>query len=447
MIGGGWAGCAAAVTLAREGFPVTLFEQAQTLGGRARRVVVDGTVVDNGQHLLVGAYRQSLALVEQLHGRDRAAAKFRRLPLTLQPFGAGSAGALAIAAWRLPSPFHLLGALLNARGLTWGERVALLASFHALAQRDFACPADQTVAEMFAGTPRAIVAGMWEPLCLAALNTPLEHASAQVFARVLREAFTGPACNSDFLVPVADLSACFPDAAGRDINERSGQVRTGVTVRAIDGGASGVAVRTARAMDDIAAEDFAAAIIAVGPHQLRHALGPATAEQEAWHAPLAQVDAFRYEPITTIYLRLAAPLPMQAPLLRLDDRPGQWIFLHGRRTAESPVGDPLYAVVISAGPVEAIAPPTLVAAVEQQLRRLLPDFPAVTWSRVISERRATYACTANLARPRAGRIAPRLYLAGDYTDPDLPATLEAAARSGVAAANALIDDTRQRNAP
>src|SRR4051794_31104720 len=87
VIGGGWAGCAAAVMLAQAGVRVTLFEQARILGGRARRIGIEGLALDNGQHLLVGAYRQTLGLINTVHGADRAGTLLRRLPLTLTPLG------------------------------------------------------------------------------------------------------------------------------------------------------------------------------------------------------------------------------------------------------------------------------------------------------------------------------------------------------------------------
>ena len=99
VVGGGWAGCAAAVTLAGAGLPVTMFEQAKTLGGRARRVVVDGIALDNGQHVLLGAYRQTLALIDVVHPSDPAGRWFHRLPLTLRPFGARTQGEIELTAW------------------------------------------------------------------------------------------------------------------------------------------------------------------------------------------------------------------------------------------------------------------------------------------------------------------------------------------------------------
>ncbi len=99
------------------------------------------------------------------------------------------------------------------------------------------------------------------------------------------------------------------------------------------------------------------------------------------------------------------------------------------------------AVVISTnGPHDTLDRDALASEADAQLRRLARQWPLPVWSRVIAERRATYACTPGLVRPTHRHVAPNLYLAGDYTDPDLPATLEAATRTGIAAARALLAD-------
>jgi len=181
-------------------------------------------------------------------------------------------------------------------------------------------------------------------------------------------------------------------------------------------------------------ESFAAAVVAVGPHQLGHLLGGALESPDAARA-VACVERFTYEPIVTAYLKYDEPLGLAQPMQKLDGAPGQWVFDRGQ--LDGPEG--LASVVISTErPGERPDHATLLRAIDDQLRRLIPGLAAPTWLKVIAERRATYACRAGLERPRPGGIAPPLYLAGDYTDPDLPATLEAATRSGVAAARELI---------
>jgi monoamine oxidase len=129
--------------------------------------------------------------------------------------------------------------------------------------------------------------------------------------------------------------------------------------------------------------------------------------------------------------------------MRLDDAPGQWIFDRNDAARGALPGSArgLVAVVIStSGPHDTLDQATLVSAVEAQLQRRHRTLAPLAWSRVIAERRATYACTPELSRPVAGRVDHGVYLAGDYTDPDFPATLEAATRSGVRAAGALLHD-------
>jgi len=438
VIGGGWSGCAAAVTLAAAGVPVTLFEQARTLGGRARRVERNGIALDNGQHLVIGAYRQTLALLATVHRTGDADKLFHRLPLTLRSFGGHRPGGLEFAAWQAPAPLHLVGGGFTAQGLNWRERLALVADFRRLTRAESRGTPDESVAQRLARSSRRTLAGVWEPLCLAALNTVPERASARMFAHVLRAAFTGTRRNSDFLVPAVDLTACFPDAAAQFIAKRGGVVRSGIAVRMAEPTGNGVALR-------IGAEvaPFAAVVVAVGPHQLATTVGGATASEDAWHTPLELVRAFTYESITTTYFGFAGRLAFDLPLLRLDDAPGHWAFdRSGALGRTAPTGTQgLIAVVISAGgPHDALDHATLAAKVESQLRRLVPALPATTFAHVCAERRATYACTPGLARPAGGRIGRGVYLAGDYTDPLFPATLEAATRSGVAAAQALIAD-------
>jgi len=329
----------------------------------------------------------------------------------------------------LPAPWHLAAGLLTMRGVSWRDRVRTAGFARRMARNRFECSPQLTVSGLLADQPEVVIALLWEPLCIAALNTPIDTASAQIFLNVMRFAFGAGARDSDLLLPRVDLSTLFPDAAAAFVTDRGGAIRVGTTVGAIVTTNDGVVVTAG-----YTALHFSAAVVAVGPHQLERLLA-AYPQGKAVALALAQAATFTYEPIITTYLKYPAALPVVRPMLKLDGCPGQWLF--NRELLDGPAG--LVAVVISTESSSAkITHETLASSIDAQLRRFMPGLPSPAWTQVIAERRATYACTPGLRRPAAGLVAPRLYLAGDYTDAELPGTLEAATRSGVTAARALL---------
>ncbi len=436
VIGGGWAGCAAAVALAGQGRRVTLYESAPVLGGRARTVIRDGLGLDNGQHLLLGGYTATRALARKLHEQP----PLRQMPLALAPLAPTQAGGLALRARAWRAPLGLIAGLATARGLTLRERYGLLRGFWGWRQAGFRCGADETVASLLAPLPPAAAERLWAPLCIAALNTRPADASAQVFLNMVQATFDGARDAADLVLPTVSLGDALPAAAGRFLGRGGHAVRT-TALATVGLSAAG------RFQIDAAGtrEGVDAVVVAVGPHQLARTFASNLAEDRAVHPALRVVATYRYESITTIYLgyrgtRIALP----AGLVRLDDAPGQWVFDRGdivkNAARHAPPLDQLLAVVISTGGEhDDAAQADLAAACDAQLRRGRPALPPLAWSRVIAERRATYACTPGLAHP-AVRLRPGLYLAGDYVYGAFPATLEAAVRSGEAAAAALAED-------
>ncbi|NVM77664.1 squalene-associated FAD-dependent desaturase [Duganella sp. SG902] len=442
VIGAGWAGCAAALELARAGYKVTLLEAARTLGGRARRVETDRKHLDNGQHILLGAYSETLRLMK-LAGVDHRQALLT-LPLQMRyPPNTGGMD-FAAPALPLPAPLHLAAALLRAQGLRREDKLSL-ARFSTTARwMGWRLNTDCSVSELLARfdqTPRLIQL-MWRPLCLAALNTPPERASAQVFLNVLRDSLGAKRRASDMLLPRADLSALFPEAAARYVTEHGGAVRSGAKVNAlrcienrlwqldISGAAVGGTWSTY----------FSGVVLAAGASQAATLLHDIPDHDAA--AVCSQLTAFEPEAITTVYLQYDAATRLELPFYALLDDPdshqyGQFVFDRGQLDAAQ--AGLLAAVISASGPVAAQPQELLAEAVAVQLAVAFqrPELGRPAWFKVITEKRATYASAPALARPDNATGLPGLFLAGDYTAGDYPATLEAAVRSGVAAAQLL----------
>lgn len=433
VIGGGWAGCSAAVELAQAGYKVTLLEMARTLGGRARAVQAHGLTLDNGQHILLGAYDETLRLLRAV-GIDPDAALLN-LPLQMRypPLGAG----MDFVAPRLPAPLHLLLALLRAKGLSGADKMAL-ARFSTTARwMDWHLHNDCSVSELlerFDQTER-LIALMWRPLCLAALNTAPERASAQVFLNVLRDSLGARRKASDMLLPRTDLSALFPAAAAGFIAARGGAVRTGAKVGALTPHEGRWKVdASGNAVDGHWSVYVDAVVLAGGAPASAVLLGKLGRQELA-----STLMDFEYEPITTCYLQYSPATALALPFYALVDHAagghwGQFVFDRGQL---DPAQAGLLAVVISAsGAAAALERGALVQAIAAQLAAVF-ERPALlnpAWSQVITEKRATFACTAGIKRPSCDIGMPGLALAGDYTASDYPATLESAVRSGVAAA-------------
>jgi len=444
VIGGGWAGCAAAVELAGAGHAVTVFEAARALGGRARVVKANlagrERTLDNGQHIMLGAYSATLAMLARV-GIARKAA-FMTLPMQMRyPAASVASGAgMDFVAARLPAPFHLAGALLRAKGLAYADKLAL-ARFSTTARwMGWTLNVDCSVAELlerFDQTPR-LIALLWRPLCLAALNTPLDQASARVFLAVLRDSLGARRGASDMLLPTVDLSALFPHAAAGFIESHGGAVRLGAAVRSL-ARADAEAPAAGWLVDG---ERFDAVVLAVPPPAASKLL------REAGLPELqATLDAFDYQPITTCYLQydpaqsLAISLPLPFCAL-VDDaatgRYGQFVFDRGQLDAAD-AG--LLAVVISAASAaQALDQGELATLLAAQLAEAfaMPTLVQPLGHKVITDKRATFACTPNLLRPANASGMAGLALAGDYTAGDYPATLEGAVRSGLAAARLVV---------
>ncbi|HSW18373.1 MAG TPA: hydroxysqualene dehydroxylase HpnE [Ramlibacter sp.] len=423
VVGAGWGGLAAAVQATRAGHAVTLFEAARTLGGRARTLEValpDGATVqvDNGQHILIGAYTETLALMRQVGVAPGDV--FHAMPLALKlPGGDG----IALPAW--PAPLDAAWGICTARGWGLRDKLSLLGAALRWRLAGFRCDPGLTVAALCAGLRPRVMQELVEPLCVAALNTPGSQASAQVFLRVLQDSLFAPPAGawgaSWLLLPRAPLGDVLPQAAGRWLASQGAAVRLGERVQALQRTTGGWHAHGAAGAGDA----FDAVVLACPVTE-----GVRLVEGSGCAAPqwLASASAMRHEALATVYVTGAPRLPM--PMLALRSGPGapaQFVFDRGQ--LGGPSGLAAFVVSASHGDRE-----SLEAQVMAQARAL--GWHGVAPLQTVVEKRATFACTPGLVRPGL-QVAPGLWACGDYVDGPYPATLEGAVRSGLAAATAL----------
>jgi squalene-associated FAD-dependent desaturase len=395
IVGAGYAGMAAAVTLAQRGIGVTVFESAAVPGGRARRVVSQGNELDNGQHIFVGAYSQLFRLMKTVGSNDA----LLRVPLEI----------------RYADGFAFRGGLVGlllARGVPPAEKFRTLRFMAALRRMKFRIEPDITVQELLDrhGQRGAMRHHVWAPLCVSALNTPLDQASANVFLAALRDTIGKGGDASDLVLPRRDLSRLFPEPAVRFVEARGGEVRCSSPVRDL------TSLRS----------EYKRIIVAVGPHQLKNVM------------PQADLD-YSYQPIYTCYLQYPGTVVLDFPMLGLADGLVQWVFDRGTLLGEK---GRLACVISAQGDHQQMTQDELAERCDRELRSALPGLGRPLWTRVIAEKRATITCTPGLKRPQIQTATTGVVLAGDYTDPEYPPTLEAAVRSGIRAAELVVSSAR-----
>lgn len=420
VIGAGWAGLAAAVHLV-QGAEVTLFEAGRHGGGRARAFggSADFAHIDNGQHILIGAYTAVLRLLETV-GVKADEVLWRRRHFWYLADGVRWHSPL------LPAPLHIAAALVGARGFRLPEKLACLKSAAAL-KRVAAAPhsPDTDVAAWLAQqqVPRKVVDEFWRPLVLSALNTPLQRASLATLAAVVAQGLLQSRAASDYLLPKVDFGQLLVEPACAYLRRHGARLCFATRVGGVLPQAGGVMVD---------GERFDYALIATAPYHAA-ALVP-----EPWRAEVAPLlAALDYAPITSVYLRYREAFRLPEVLTGFAYAPVHWLV---DRHALG-LGCNEVSAVISCAPPR----PTRewIEATHTVVQSLCPHLGEPMAAQVITEKRATFHAAPNLRRLEAGTLKEeRIWFAGDYCHAFFPATLEGAVQSGQAAAQAILDDFR-----
>lgn len=433
IIGGGWAGLTAAIHLVDQGLPVRLVEAAPQLGGRARTIFFSDKKVDNGQHLMVGAYHRVKMLLNKLNIPSDALLS-TSMQLNLYSNYKNLKFKLPDMRW----PFNLLFGILASNTLSLSERWALLKFCNRLQAEKFQLAVDMSVSDFLFNNqlPDRLVRDFFEPLCLAALSTPPSYASAEVFLAVLQDTFVGHSDNTKFLFATSDLSELFPLPAHRYIEEKGGQILTNTRASQLiieKGMVKGIGTNQGWMHSEhvILATSFQNARTLLEKHDESTQLA-------------TDLQQLKPEQITTIYLQYDANISLELPMIGLVGTWSQWVF--DRRFANQPG---LLAVVMSGiGPYMEVDNKTLITQVTRELNGFFSHLPLhANAARVIREKRAAFSCRVgiNALRPNMKTTLPGLWLSGDYTQTGYPATLEGAVKSGQQCAEQLLKVLNEQN--
>ncbi|WP_434777571.1 hydroxysqualene dehydroxylase HpnE [Neisseria sp. Ec49-e6-T10] len=416
IVGAGLAGLSAAVYLYDEA-DVTIFEAGQVAGGRTRTLPKRGQnqflgEIDNGQHIIIGAYQSLLCLLKQVGVQETEV--FLRLPLTWYIYNG-----LKMRCGRLPAPLNLFFAVLCSQGITIKDKYALFKSLYSLKKYQ---GKDNTVQRWLnhQKVPYSVQHDFWQPMVLSALNTPLEQASIHTLLKVINDGVLSSQKSSDLLLPKKTLDEVFIQPILTFLHEKKVRVCLGSRVKSIQSACHGQVL-----IDD---QLFDSVILATAPYHAVHLIEDKDIQ--------AKINQLQYSAICSVYLYYNQQISLPYPMVGVKDGTVDWLFDRGALGHSSNE----VAAVVSCAQLEQNHG-QLVKNVHQDVLKFCPYLQEPVEYQVIIEKRATFL--SNVLRPKIdGRqlTQKQIYLAGDYMHSFYPATLEGAVQSGQkAAAQCLLD--------
>jgi len=425
VVGGGFAGVAAACRLAGDGHRPILFERTGRLGGRAAsfRDPASGGDVDYGHHVSMRCCTATDGLLRRIGKGDA----IRYQSALSVPILCGKTRSDLRSTLLLPGAVHLLPALLRYRCLARRDRLAVLRAGGALL---IGARADRSFGDWLRAhgqSPRAIER-LWEPICVATLNARVDEVGLRAARKVLRDGFLSRdgAGLGLFTTP---MSRVF-EAEREYVESHGGEVRTSNPVRRIRVEAGrAVGVET----DGGETVDVDGVVASVPPWELRRLI-----PGDLLAPTLAAAARLSWSPIVNVHLWLDRSILDEEFVIAVDS-PVQAAFDVTR--IHEGAGEETTHLAISQSAARAWIDRSCGEVADEIVGSLADLIPAVCGARVVRHivivrRRATFipAPGTDGLRPAAKTRIDRLFLAGDWTATGWPSTVEGAVRSGIAAA-------------
>lgn len=425
IIGAGWAGLTAAIQLYKQGHQVTVYEAAKQTGGRARQIKTAKikSAIDNGQHILIGAYHSCFAVMASLDINPADVLHQQTLNI------ASADESLKFRFFNLPAPFNQLGIFLNSSGISGLHGRAFFIKL-ALELKHKVTLTDKTVHNWLnrLACPKPLLQRLWEPLCIATCNTSIQDTDANIFATVLRDGLLKRASDSDIYIPKLLLDDLWPAQAKKILADNIKYK----FIRNIHLNVNNTWLINEQIFDKLiiaTAFDNAKQLISQLPHAEKY---------------LSSWPSLKFSAIGTLTLELERPWDYKHAMSLLFDNPeqnawGQWLFNRNAIDVSESHRNLIHVVIGRAQRYAGVDSDIIAKGVTEQIRQQVKiELPNVLNNFLVTEKKATFDVVHGLSRPTVDTPWPSLFLAGDWTDTNYPAVLEGAVRSGLTAARHVL---------
>lgn len=438
VIGGGVAGMKLALDLADEDFIVTLCEAKPRLGGRTAMLKhhQSGDVVDNGQHLMMGAYRHFLDLIERIGTSDMLTS----VPHLHIPMYSHKIGEYSISANKIPGKAGFLRAVLSLPMLTLSEKVAFTRLALKLPFMN-ASSLSESVADFLLRHKQGenLMNYLWTPLVLSVLNASPSEAPASLLVEVIKRAFLSDEEAMKFIYLNTDFASLYDPLI--DILERKGNiVLLNTTIAEIQFSGDKVAGARTKQGDFIYADYV---ISAVPPQQLAKLLP----DEVLYETPLKVSRFYSFNTILSAYLWYDEDVEMPL-MLGVVDSPIQWVFNRKKMTGSQKKGSVLAITISDAMAFNDMSKLEIFEVIEEELSMIRKEFKWLkpVHTLLLRDKYATFASSVPIEKMRIKQKTQfsNFYICGDWTDTKLPATIEGAALSAEIVKQDILKELNQK---